>query len=190
MPIRDRMGLDFGLEKFDLKFKKKYYWMFFIKDVCAFDGGNGINVLPPSKAARPSISFKEMEAQHLNETIYFPGKPDWKPITLTLYEPVTNDNKTKTHPIFLWLQRIYNPQHGGWKPSITPADHRGTNNFKINSASLELYDGCGFILEQWRFESVWPQAIEFGNLDMGASEIVTCDVTLRYDRAYIETSPP
>lgn len=194
MPLRDTMGLDFGLQRSDLKFKKKYYWMLFIDEICASSNVGGVNVLPPSKAARPSISFKEMEAQHLNETIYFPGKPDWKPITLTLYEPVTNDTKTSVHPVFTWLRRAYDPQHGGWRPSIGTTGFEINNikqpGFKINRASLELYDGCGFVLEQWVFESVWPQAIEFGDLDMGANEIVTCDITLRYDRAYIETNRP
>jgi hypothetical protein len=53
-------------------------------------------------------------------------------------------------------------------------------------ATLEMYNGCGDVLETWVFENAWPQAVEFGDLDMSSSDVVTCDLTIRYDRAYIQ----
>ena len=133
-----------------------------------------------SKSARPNLSFKEIEAQHLNETIYFTGKPEWKPITLTLYET----KHAAFHPVFNWLRQVYNPRNtasfdSSYKPSC--------DGFKKPKATLELYDGCGEILETWVYESIWPQSVEFGDLDMTSSDVITCDITLRYDRAYIES---
>ncbi len=55
-------------------------------------------------------------------------------------------------------------------------------------ATLQLYDGCGCLIEEWKYEHAWPQTVDFGDLEMNNSEFVTADVTLRYDRAYI-TSP-
>jgi len=162
------MGFNYGLESSAVCIKRKFRWLLRIEGISAA----GISSLPPSKSARPSISFKEIQVEHLNETIYFPGKPDWKPITLSLY-----DLKKSNHPVFAWLQRIYNPQSGQMVPSTD-------NNFILN-ADLELYDGCGNILEGWRYENVWPQSVDFGELDMGSNEIITCDLTLRYARAYV-----
>ena len=170
------MGLAFGLEKATTVFPRKNRWLFKIKDISAY----GINALPPSKGARPSISFKEMEAQHLTETVYFPGKPEWKPINLTLYD--IKRKCKEEHPIFEWLKKIYNPETGKW---TSPCPANETTSFKKSSATLELYDGCGEILEIWTFEGVWPNNIEFGDLDMQSSDVLTCDLTLRYDRAYI-----
>jgi len=161
------MGLDFGLGT-DC-FKHKFRWLFKIPDICA----SGVNSLPPAKGARPNISFKEMEVQHINETLYYPSKPEWKPITLVLF-----DLKRNRHPVFDWFKNIYNPCNGEWKAS-------GENNFK-KTVTLELYDGCGNVIEEWRYDNAWPQAIEFGELDMGISEYLTIDITLRYDRAVIE----
>lgn len=167
-----QMSFDFGLEKGHPRRKNR--WLFKIEGISA----QGNNALPPSKAARPNLTFKEMEAQHLNETIFFPSKPEWKPITLTLYEPFCGNDHTK-HPVFEWLKKGYDPKNGNWKPALD-------NQFKIDRATLELYDGCGNTLETWVFEGVWPQGVEFGELDMGSSEVITCDLTLRYDRAWIE----
>jgi hypothetical protein len=165
-----KMGFDYGLEKTGLCLMRKFRWLFKIREVCA---ESGTNCLPPLKSARPSLSFKELQAEHLNETLYFPGKPEWKPITLSLY-----DLKKNEHPVFKWLKKFYDPKEGKIK---TPTD----NEFMV-TATLELYDGCGEVMEKWTYENCWPQAVEFGDLDMGSSEIVTCDITLRYARAYIE----
>jgi hypothetical protein len=163
------MGPDFGLGDDDVCFKRKFRWLLTIPEVSA----EKISTLPPLKSARPSLSFKEMEAQHVSETIYFPGKPEWKPISLSLY-----DIKKPTHPVFDWIKKLYDPQAGTYQFSC--------EGFKKDRATLELYDGCGEVIETWIFENVWPQSIEFGELDMTASEFLTCDLTLRYDRAYIE----
>ena len=170
------MGFDFGLESPSLCLKRKNRWLFVIPNISADSSqSGGTNCLPPSKSARPNISFKEIEAQHLNETIYFPGKPDWKPVNLTLYDL----KKNSTNPVFKWLQKLYDPETGKYKTSC--------DGFKIDQATLNLYDGCGTIIETWIYENAWPQSVEFGELDMSLSEVVTCDITLRYDRAYIQS---
>ncbi len=168
------MGFDFGLNSPLTIFKRKNRWVFSIPNI----SDETISALPPSKSSRPSISFKEIEAQHLNETIYYPGKPDWKPITISLYD-IKKENVEK-NPVFDWLIKLYDPQKGKFSYSC--------DGFKQQEAILELLDGCGGILEKWKFINVWPQNVEFGDLDMQSSEILTCDLTLRYDRAYIEYS--
>ena len=165
------MGLNFGLESSSACIKRRFRWQLKIDGISA----QGINSLPPLKSNRPSISFKEIQVEHLNETVYFPGKPEWKPITLNLY-----DVKKNTHPVFAWLQRLYNPSITGVGQIQPPVG----NNFILN-ANLEMYNGCGNIIEQWTYENVWPQAIDFGELEMGSSEVVTCDLTLRYARGYV-----
>jgi len=158
----------------DICFKRKFRWMFYITNVI----GDGANMLPPDKGARPSINFKEIEAQHLNETVYFPGKPDWKPITLTLF-----DLKLKSNPVFTWLRSQYDvcEDYAIWNRPINDPE----KGFKRN-ARIELYDGCGNIIEKWHVRNVWPNNIEWGDLDMEASSYVSVELTLRYDRAWIE----
>jgi hypothetical protein len=163
------MGLDFGLESWQNCNKRKFRWLFKIPEISA----SGVQSLPPSKAARPTVSFKETPAEHLNETIYLPVKPEWKTIDLTLY-----DLKRDKHPIFEWVQRQYDPCEGKWYKPF----ENGT--FKL-TATLELYDGCGETMETWIIENVWPQNANFDDLDMGDSMYLTCVLTLRYDRAYI-----
>lgn len=155
----------------DICLKRKFRWMFSIPDVV----GESANMLPPDKAARPSLAFKEIQAEHLNETIYFAGKPDWKPINITLFDLKTNNN-----PIFNWLKNQYDTcgmGRGEWK--------RPGSNWK-RTVNLELYDGCGDVLERWVLMNAWPNNTEWGELDMRSSDYCTVEMTLRYDRAWIE----
>ncbi len=158
------------------QFKHRNRWKFIIPDVSA----SGVSSLPPSKVSRLGFSFKEMQAEHLNETIFFPSKPEWKPITLTLYDIV----KGTQNPIFTWLKRAYNPTPemcSYWKPCLE------SESVKCAQCFLVEYDGCGVEVERWVFEHAWPQAVEFSDGDMSSGEVNVCDVTLRYDRAYIVT---
>lgn len=165
--------MDFGLPQSNgtsRACKRKFRWLFKIDGV----SGTGTQALPPLKSARPSLSFREMEIKHLNENIYYPARPDWKPISLVLYDVKTGGQ----HPVFEWIRRAYDPQSGEWYPVVS-------RNF-LKDARLELYDGCGNVVETWVWENAWPQVADFSDLDMGNQELVTCDLTLRYARAYVE----
>jgi phage tail-like protein len=172
MPALSSMGLGFGLESDRTVYKRKFRWLFKIPDISA----EGVKALPPQKAARPSLSFKENECQHINETIYFPGKPEFKTFNLVLYDLACQDN-----PVFDWIKRLYDPQNGKYK---FPIMGDSTKNLKQN-ANLELYDRCGNCIEKWRYENCWPQSVEWQDLDMGASDVLVVELALRYDRAYI-----
>lgn len=171
------MAQNMGMGKLgtgDVCVMRKFRWLFFIDGVC----DDGTSALPPDKGARPSLNFKEMEAQHLNETIYFPAKPDWKPITLTLF-----DLKLKRNPVFGWLREQYDVC-GGEDPASETAIWKRPGAFK-KDARLEMYDGCGNVVEKWWFKNAWPNNIEWGDLDMQNSDYVTVELTLRYDRAWV-----
>lgn len=170
------MGRNMGMGKLggDICMMRKFRWLFFIDGV----SDDGASALPPDKGARPSLSFKEIEVQHLNETVYFPGKPDWKPIQLTLFDLKLNEN-----PVFGWLREQYDVC-GGDDQSSERARWNRPGNFK-KDARLEMYDGCGNIMEKWFFKNVWPNNIEWGDLDMSNNEYITVELTLRYDRAWV-----
>lgn len=153
--------------------KRKFRWVFTIPQVTPEpDSLAGANVLPPEKSARPSIQFKEMPVRHLNEDVYYPCKPDWKPVQLTLYDVQTNP-----HPVFKWVQELYIPEYGDFKePNCCDF---------IKEAILRMYDGCGKLLEMWIWEDAWLQSANFQTLDYGDSGIVMVDISLRYARSYV-----
>ncbi len=162
----------------DTCFLRKFRWMINIEDVAGDQttATNG-NILPPSRSARPNLSFKEMEAQHLNETIFFPGKPDWKPINITLYGIRKNPN-----PVYNYIKKLYHVKNDKYNYNY-PID----SGYIIPTVSLEMLSGSGNIMERWIYEDCWFQNIDFGSdLDMSNSEVVMIELIMRYARAYIE----
>jgi hypothetical protein len=149
-------------------FKRQYRWKFSISNII----GEEINALPASRSGRPSFEFKEIQAEHITETIFFPGKVSFRPINISLFD-IRKDN----HPILEWVKKMYNPQTGSLKPSL--------EGFKIEQAFLTLYDGVGKEIEKWTIENIWAQVVDMGELDYSSNDVVYCNLTLRYDRAYL-----
>lgn len=155
----------------DIGFKRKFRYEFRIDKFIGYK----TDVLFPLKGGRPNVSFKEIEAPHIYENIYYHGKPEWKPIQWILYEHCGGE--LKSHPIFDWIKRAYDPDYGNfWAAEDQQFKQKGR---------LDILDGCGNVIEKWQFDNMWPQQANFGEVDYGNSEVITCDVTFRYDRAYI-----
>jgi hypothetical protein len=173
---RSGSDIDMGLGKLNLPttcFKRKYRW--FVK----FDEENYTDILPPNKTARPTLTFKDMEAQHLNETIYFPGKPDWKPITLTLYDI----QRGTDNAVWQTIIELYDPKKGTYNTSVGSFAFDG---YKFKEMKVGMLDGCGKTIEVWVFENPYFQEVNWGELDMTVSDVVYVDITIRYDRAYVQ----
>ena len=170
------LGLLYGLDKGQYK-KKQNRWLFSIPSVCA-DDTTGVDSLPPLKSARPNLSFKEMEVKHLMEDVFYPAKPDWKPVTITLY-----DLSKSTNPVWQWIKLVYDSQGGNFYPAISSQTQN--NNTFIRTCDLKMFDGCGCLQETWTFEDAWCNNINFQTLDMGMHDVMTCEITLRYARAYL-----
>ncbi len=170
------MGLSQGLEADSVLLKRKFRWLFKIPDVAI----DGVKTLPPRRGARPGYQFKEYDFQHLSETIYYPLKLDWKTINVVLYDNLCNEN-----PVLDWLSKVYEyfPEEGD---ELT---FKKAGEGIKRDCLLELYDGCGNIMEQWNFENAYPSSVDWGDLDMDSSDIVVADITLRYDRAWIVSNP-
>lgn len=170
-----KMGFFFS----GVPWKRKNRWKFIIPGIVSSED-IAANVLPPLKSARPSITFKEQTVEHVIETIYLPGKPDWSTLDITLY-----DLKCGQNPIFDWLKRLYNPQKGTYGFLL---NQDNSKSFKIPEAHLSVVNGVGESLEVWVYEGVWVQKIDWGELDMGSSDVITVDLSLRYDRAWFVDS--
>lgn len=163
------MAFQMGLDKLtNVTFKRKFRWLFSIENII----GGSVNALLPHKGARPSLTFKSQAFEHINETISFPVKPEWKPISVILY-----DTKCNMNPIWEnWLKPFYNPKDGMYN-FIIDANYKKT-------AILTMLDGCGNIMESWTFENAYPEEINFDELDMSSNDIVNITLSLKYDRAY------
>ena len=142
--------------------KRKFRWLFQINEPF---------YTPPyfvKLAARPKLDVDETELHFLNAVSYIPGKAKWQPITITWRDVP----KGEMAGIWNWIATVYNFQFN----SLFQAEKKDWNG----SATLKLYDGCENMLESWTMASMWPQSVDWGELDYASSDEVTMAVTFRF----------
>ena len=176
---RSGAGEDMGLGHLsdaDLVFKRKYRWTLEIRGLCVGD-------IPPfyvKTAARPSLTIDETEINFLHGKTWIPGKGTWESLNVTYYDVKGNPNQSN---LWSWLASVYNfTDPIGIHQASTARGYAGLG-------VLKLFDGCGTIMEEWNLHHVWPQAVNFGDLDYASSDEVVMDLTLRYGFAELIPTP-
>ncbi len=151
-------------------FKRKFRWTFAVYDIC---GNQSVPADYVKVAARPNLEIEEQEINFLNGKRFIPGKGTWQTITVTYYDVANADNAA----LYSWLASVYN-----FTDPIRLNQGSQSSDYAGN-AVVTLYDGCGTPLESWVLYDIWPQAINFGELDYSNSEEVTIECTLRFQSA-------
>lgn len=129
-------------------------------------------------ASRPSFKFDEAEMHHNQEIVRFAGKQSWEPVTLKWYDGEQNPDIARG--VYHWLETVVN------MASIQVAS---PTNYK-KQATLAVTNGNGNTNERWTMYGTWPQAVNWQELDYSATELLTCEATMRYDRAVRECVQP
>ena len=152
----------------DVTFKRKFRWTFEIFGFC----NNEKNVVPEhfvQVASRPNLSIEETEINHLNAKTWIPGKAAWETITVTYLDVANEQMRT----LWDWLATVYD--------FTDPINlHMGTKRDWDATGVLNMYDGCGTLLEVWQMQHLWPTSVNFGDVDYSSSDIATIELTMRY----------
>jgi hypothetical protein len=122
-------------------------------------------------ASRPSFKLQEAEMHHNQEVVKFAGKQSWEPVSMTWYDAEQDPDCSRG--IYHWIETVVNMQ------SIAVAHPR----FYKTIASLAMIDGTGQSNEVWTMYGTWPTSCNWGTLDYSASELMTLEVSMVYDRA-------
>lgn len=169
--------LNMGLGRLGLNtvnFKRKFRWTLDIFPYCGDIKRIGPNFV--KTASRPNWDIEETELNYLNAKTWIAGKHSWQSITVTYIDAAV----TEIQNLYSWvslLGRINNP--GTFFQGSKFTDYAAY-------ANLYMYDGCGFPMDLWVLDNVWPQAVNFGELDYTSSEEATIELTLRYDKVFYQ----
>jgi hypothetical protein len=87
-------------------------------------------------ANRPSITFEEVELNHMNVKRFVKGKGVWEPIEITLYDPVV---PSAAQSIMEWVRLSHE--------SVTGRD--GYADFYKKDLTINVLGPVGDIVEEW-----------------------------------------
>lgn len=170
------MGIGVSLPR-AMVFKRRFRWVFYIRQE-----GDGFQIeIPPvfvRIAARPNISFEELELNYLNERAWISGKPTFEPINVTFLDAKDTSGSVDSGQIISdWVQSVY--QYG--RPESSGQMSDPGRFYKCDGAHLIMYDGVGNELENWHFFGLWPQSVNYGEVDYTNNDTADIEVTFRFD---------
>ena len=134
---------------------------------------DGIPAYLIKTAGRPSISFEEVELNHLNVKRFVKGKATWEPVEITMYDPVV---PSAAQAVMEWVRLGHE--------SVTGRD--GYADFYKKNITFNLLDPVGAVVEEWELKGAYIQSANFGDLAFDTSDPVEITLTLRYDYAILK----
>ena len=134
---------------------------------------DGIPAYLIKTANRPTISFEEVELNHMNVKRFVKGKATWETIEITMYDPVV---PSAAQAAMEWIRLSHE--------SVTGRD--GYSDFYKKDVDFLVLGPVGDVVEQWKLKGAWIQSANFNDLDFASSDPVDISLTLRYDYAILE----
>jgi hypothetical protein len=123
---------------------------------------------------RPSLNFEEIQLDRYNSRAYVGGKHTFDPCQMTVEDDVTNKASNAIQTQLERQQRLIGAT-GPWLNTEATAF-----GYKFGM-TLEMLDGNETVVEGWKYEGCFLQAVDWTDLDYSTGEKVTINLTVRFD---------
>lgn len=123
---------------------------------------------------RPSLNFEEVQLDRYNSRAFVAGKHSFDPCQLTIEDDVTNKATNAIQTQLEAQQRLIGAT-GPWLNTEPTAF-----GYKFGML-LEQLDGNETVVESWKYEGCFLQAVDYTDLDYSTGEKVMINLTVRYD---------
>jgi hypothetical protein len=143
--------------------KKQHQFIMYIGDIPSY-------LIKAS--AKPSMDNGEITLDHINVQRYVKGKSKWNSINITLYDAIVPSG---AQAVMEWV-RLHHE-------SATGRD--GYSSFYKKEIRLHQLSPLGEVIEEWILKGAFITTSNFGSLDWATEEVVTIELTLRYDWAFL-----
>ena len=133
---------------------------------------DGIPAYLIKSAAKPSIANGEIALDHINVQRYVKGKSVWSTLAISLYDPIVPSG---AQAVMEWI-RLHHE-------SATGRD--GYSSFYKKEIKLRQLSPLGEIIEEWILHGTYITDANFGSLAWETEDVVSIELTLRYDWAFL-----
>lgn len=124
-------------------------------------------------SSKPQLENGEIVLDHLNIQRKVKGKSKWQNITISLYDPIIPSG---AQTVMQWIRTHHE--------SATGRDGYSIGGYK-KDITLSGLSGPGEVVEEWTLEGAYIQSCNWGSYDWSAEEVVTIEMTIGYDFAFL-----
>lgn len=124
-----------------------------------------------------SYGVEPITVHRVNDVVYYPGKPQFEPVTITF------DNlmlKRTSRALWEWFKTIYDPMTGDLT-KFSPPGGSGNTTFKAAKMTVMELDNTRTPRAAMEFYGVYPQSVSFSEKNYSQGEFSTIAVSFRYD---------
>jgi hypothetical protein len=141
-----------------------------------------------TKVNRPSFEVGESEHNYINHKFYYPGRVTWNDVSFSLVDAVQPDT-TGILMKMLMASGYRFPNNADTTRTISKAEAVnaiGTCMIKVLGSGVGSTDNHGEVIETWSFRNPWIKSVTMGDLDYSGDEILSMDVSMKYDWATLD----
>ena len=125
---------------------------------------------------RPSVSFGEITLPVYNSTMYLAGRHEWQPLTVNVRDDASGS-----------VSKLVGQQLQKQMDFVQQASAASGQDYKFQT-NIEILDGGNgtstpIVLETWEVYGCFLQAANYNNLAYGSNEVVTIQMSIRFDNA-------
>ena len=125
---------------------------------------------------RPSVSFGEITIPVYNSTMYLAGRHEWQPLTINVRDDASGS-----------VSKLVGQQLQKQMDFVEQASAATGQDYKFQT-NIEILDGgngtnAPIVLETWECYGCFLQAANYNNLAYSANEVVTIQLSIRFDNA-------
>jgi len=128
------------------------------------------------EAKRPSVTFGDIVVDVYNSKVKLAGKPEWADMTVKLRDDASGN-----------VSRLVGEQLQKQFDFMNQASAAAGIDYKFFTR-LEMLDGGNgastpVVLETWEIVGCYLQGVDYGSVNYANNDIVTVDLTIKYDNA-------
>ena len=135
---------------------------------------------------KPAYTIGVTEHQFLDKTFYYPGRVTWNEITMQFVDSLDPDMDSELQQVLL-LSGYQLPNNVSTSPGSV------TNGATVNKANavnalgggvrVAELNGNGVRIGTYNVHNPFVTSVSYGTLDYASEDLLTVDITLRYDWA-------
>jgi len=143
------------------------------------------------RVSKPSFDVGQSEHKFLGSTYYYPGAVTWSDVSCTLVDSSSPDFDLLCN-LLLRNAGYVDPNDVSTTGNVDNAGtiSKATAVDALGSVLIKELNGDGDVMGHWVLNNAWARSISFGDLDYSSEELMTVDVTLRYDWAQYKSGAP
>jgi hypothetical protein len=123
-------------------------------------------------SGKPQLTQGEVTLDHINVQRYVKGKSTWNALSITLYDAIVPSG---AQAVMDWVLQ-HHESHTG---------RDGYSTYYKKTLTLQQLSPLGEIIEEWKLYGAFITDSNWGTLDWGTEDVVTIELSLRYDWAQL-----